>query len=218
MLFSSSSFKTGLVVMMAMFLTACGIKPVQNDQAVSNDVVSEPVVDYSEYAAKGLLTVDADYRSQYQKTLKALKNNQSKKAAPLLDQLIEQRPDLVSALYNKALLQQSLGNDRSALELLEQAHKVDPANERICSALGRLLRLSGKFKEAEKVYTGCLSFEDQSPIVHKNYGILLDLYLHQPERALKHYQMYMDSTGGDDRQVKGWLLDLQRRVASGSSN
>ncbi|MFC3151114.1 hypothetical protein ACFOEK_08745 [Litoribrevibacter euphylliae] len=215
MLFSSSSIKNALTLVIVTMLTACGMQPVKQETA-PNDVVADIVTDYSDYASKGLLTVDTDYRKQYQAALQALKKKQHKTANQILGQLIEQRPDLVSAIYNKALLEQALGNEVAAIEWLQQAHKVDPANENVCNALGRSMRLSGKFNEAEKVYTVCLSFEDQSPIVHKNYGILLDLYLHKPALALKQYQTYMDNTDGSDRQVKGWLLDLQRRVTSAS--
>lgn len=205
-------FNNCLVVLLIMFLTACAVQQAPSVTSERNDVLVEPVADYSEYAGLGLLTIEASYRDTFSKAMTALKKKRTKDAEKLLDQLIQQRPDLVSAIYNKALLLEEQSKLEASISLLQMAHAIDPSNPRVCNSLGRALRSQGKFQEAEGVYKNCLSFEDQSPIVHKNYGILLDLYLHQSELALQQYKLYMEKTGNSDKLVKGWILDLQRRI------
>ncbi len=205
-------FNRGLLLVFISLLSACATQTTMQD-STETQVVAQPVVnDYSDYAEVGLITVEAEYQQTFKKAVAALRKKHYQQAEQLLETLIKQRPDLVMPLYNLALLRMSQQKNAEALELLTSAHFIDPANDKVCSALGRGLREQGQFKEAKKVYGVCLSFEDQSPIVHKNYGILLDLYLHQGDLALKQYQIYLDRTGDSDKQVKGWVLDLQRRL------
>lgn len=170
------------------------------------------VKDYSDYAALGLVNVDADFQNKFALALHAIKKKQASKAETQLDELISQRPDLVTPLYNRAVLAQSESQMELAFELFAKAHFIDPANTLVCNAYGRALRLEGEFQKAKAVYETCLSFEDQSPVVHKNYGILLDLYLQTPQIALKQYQAYLSKTPVEDRRVKGWVVDLERRL------
>ena len=166
----------------------------------------------SDYAQSGLMIVDPQFKQSYRKALSAIEKNKLQQAATQLDQLMISRPDLIGPIYNRALLAKALKDDGTAQQLLEKAHGINPFDVRVCSLLGKQLREQGKFKEAQNLYLSCISDEKQSAVIHKNYGILLDLYLHQPELALKHYQQYQELTGNTDKRVKGWVRDLQRRM------
>lgn len=210
-------FNKCLLLACVVLVSACAIKPSKqsNDEGLTENAA--PVVDHSDYARLGLVTIDSEQRLEFKNALKAIKSKNQNKADAILDGLIAQRPDLEMPIYNKALLVNKQGDTEKALSLLSQAHEIDPSDYRICNAYGRLLRSEGKFAEAKKVYSVCLTFEDQSAVVHKNYGILLDLYLHQHELALKHYQTYLSMTGNKDKKVKGWVLDLNRRLKAGGA-
>jgi Tfp pilus assembly protein PilF len=185
---------------------------VDTTEEVVVSVPEQVINDYSDYAAAGLLIVDESYQNRFGKALTAIKNKKNSQALLLLDKLIVARPELTSARLNKAKLLEVSKAFEKSLNELQIASNIDPYNPAICNSYGRMLRLQGKFQMADKHYQRCLSFEKQSAVVHKNYGILLDLYLHKPELALQHYQAYMDKTGNKDRQVKGWILDLKRRI------
>jgi len=47
---------------------------------------------------------------------------------------------------------------------------------------------------------------------HRNFAVLLDLYLWRPVEALQHFETYVAMSGTADRQVSGWIAELKRRV------
>ncbi|MFT7175684.1 MAG: hypothetical protein ACJAUG_001685 [Halioglobus sp.] len=49
-------------------------------------------------------------------------------------------------------------------------------------------------------------------MTHRNLGILYDVYLGEKIKALRHFNRYQTLTGGADRKVKGWIVDLQRQL------
>ncbi len=49
---------------------------------------------------------------------------------------------------------------------------------------------------------------------HLNLGILLELYLQQPQAALEHYARYHQLEGDQDKRVNLWITDLKRRLSA----
>jgi len=76
------------------------------------------------------------------------------------------------------------------------------------------LRHAGEFPAAEQAYLAALTADADHPATHRNLGILYDLYLGVPGRALHHYVRFQTLTGGSERNVGGWIADLERRHAS----
>lgn len=74
------------------------------------------------------------------------------------------------------------------------------------------LREQGRFPEAERTYLHAISVRDTDSVTHRNLGILYDIYLGEQVKALRHFNRYQILTGGADRKVKGWIVDLQRQL------
>ncbi len=75
-------------------------------------------------------------------------------------------------------------------------------------------REAGDFDRAAATYLEALGEDEHAAMTHLNLGILYDLYLGKPGRALYHYTEYQFLTGGEDRTVLGWIKDLERQELS----
>lgn len=74
------------------------------------------------------------------------------------------------------------------------------------------LREQGRFSEAERTYLHAISVRETDSVTHRNIGILYDIYLGEQTKALRHFNRYQILTGGADRKVKGWIVDLERQL------
>jgi tetratricopeptide (TPR) repeat protein len=71
----------------------------------------------------------------------------------------------------------------------------------------------GKFGEAEAAYQHAIAAEPDYAPAHLNLGMLYDLYLAQPQKALDEYERYM-AIVGENKQVAGWMIELRKRVGA----
>ncbi len=85
---------------------------------------------------------------------------------------------------------------------------------RVLNIEGIAQREQGNFEDSEEAYLAALSVAEDHALTHRNIGILYDLYLGQPHRALHHYGRYQTLTEGSDRAVTGWIADLEHRKVS----
>jgi hypothetical protein len=44
-------------------------------------------------------------------------------------------------------------------------------------------------------------------------GVLYDLYLAEPQKALEQFEHYL-TLAGDNKQVNGWVIELRKRVGA----
>ena len=104
-----------------------------------------------------------------------------------------------------------------ALASLERARSLAPNVPAVHNELGILLRQRGEFAGSATAYRAAIKLDPAYANAHYNLGVLLDLYLRQHSEALVHYEAYLSLTAQDDKTVRGWVKDLQRRTASGPS-
>jgi hypothetical protein len=48
---------------------------------------------------------------------------------------------------------------------------------------------------------------------HLNLGVLYDLYMGEPQKALDQYQRYLE-IAGENKQIAGWVVELRKRVGA----
>lgn len=134
--------------------------------------------------------------------------------------LSEQHPDLSGAWLQLALLvnEQEKGDTEQRLKdmskYLNQAISVNPLNYLAHNELALVLRQQGQFQNALNHYELALKSWPAFAEGYLNRGILYDLYMGKKSLALADYELYQALSNDDSRQLKGWIIDLQRQIKS----
>ena len=126
-------------------------------------------------------------------------------------QLTAGYPQLTGAHINLAILQRKANKLEDAEATLKTATEKNPASALAWSELGLTQRMRGEFPAAAASYEKAIAADANYAPAHRNYGVLLDLYLGDPERALTELERYKELTG-EDKPVSGWIAELRQRT------
>jgi tetratricopeptide (TPR) repeat protein len=155
--------------------------------------------------------MDEGSRSDFAHAVAMLNDRDYTAAIDLLGKVIERSPGVTAPYINIAVAYEHMGKLEQAEEHLKTALRLVPEHPVACNEYGLLYRKTGRFAEARAIYEKALSsFPDYYP-VHRNLGILCDLYLNDPECALEHYEIYSEANP-ENKQVKLWIADLRARL------
>jgi Tfp pilus assembly protein PilF len=155
--------------------------------------------------------MDAEVRGEFERAVDMMNEGKNDKAIELLAKVIERSSGVTAPHINIAAAYMRTGKLEPAEQHLKTALGLVPNHPVASNEYGLLLRKGGRFKEAREIYEKALaSFPDYLP-VHRNLGILCDLYLNDPECALKQFELYSDGTPSDE-QVKIWIAELRMRL------
>ena len=89
---------------------------------------------------------------------------------------------------------------------------MNPGNALTANNLALLLREQGRFEEAVTVLETGLSHSPVTAELHYNLAVISELYLLDLDGALTHYRRYRELAGTEEKQVAGWIADLERRL------
>lgn len=95
---------------------------------------------------------------------------------------------------------------------LNNAIQANTFNYAAHNQLAMVLRQQGQFTRALQHYDLALSSWPAFPEARLNRAILHDLYLGNKSRALEDYQLYQALLAEPSRQVKGWIMDIERQI------
>jgi len=126
-------------------------------------------------------------------------------------QIAQAYPALGGALLDAAILQRNAGRLDEAEASLREALQREPGSALAWNELGATLRAEGKFDEARGAYEKAIQIAPDLAAAHRNLGVLDDLYLGAPERALPSFERYQQLTN-EDKPVSGWIAELRQRT------
>jgi Flp pilus assembly protein TadD len=154
--------------------------------------------------------MDAQLRADFDQAGAMIREAKYDKAIELLEKVIAQSPGVTAPHINLAIAYRQTSKPEQAEQHLKKALELIPGHPVASNEYGLLLRKAGRFAESRQIYEKSLAaFPEYQPI-HKNLGILCDLYLKDSVCALEHYEIYGKAMPGDQR-VKLWVADLQTR-------
>jgi len=155
--------------------------------------------------------MDETSRRDFERAVAMLKDQDYSQAIDLLEKVIEKSPGVTAPYIDIAIAYQHIGKPEKAEEHLKTALRLVPDHPVASNEYGLLYRKTGRFADARVIYERAITrFPDYYP-VHRNLGILCDLYLNDPVCALEHYEIYSEARP-EDKQVKLWIADLRARL------
>jgi tetratricopeptide (TPR) repeat protein len=150
---------------------------------------------------------------QYSQALQLMKSNRHTDAELEFKQLIVAYPQFAGPQLNLGLLYLQDSRLPEAEAAFKAALQATPANPIAGDELGIVERRLGKFADAEAAYERAIAAEPNYAPAHLNLGVLYDLYLSKPQKALEQFERYLE-IAGENKQVAGWVIELRKRVGS----
>lgn len=150
-------------------------------------------------------------RSDFKSAVILFHEKEYEQAIDLLENVIKQSPGVTAPHINLGMAYQQLENLEQAEDQFKAALELVPDHPVACNQYGLLLRKTGRFDAARKIYEQALArFPDYYPL-HRNLGILCEFYLDDPAAALEHYEIYSQAMQ-EDEKVKLWIAELRGRL------
>lgn len=150
---------------------------------------------------------------QYNQALQLMKSGRNTDAELEFKQLLAGYPQLTGPQVNLGLLYLHDSRLPEAEAAFKSVLGQNPSNVVAGNELGIVERRLGKFTEAEAAYQRTIAVDPNYAPAHLNLGVLYDLYLAQPQKALEEFERYI-AIAGDNKQVTGWVVELRKRVGA----
>jgi tetratricopeptide (TPR) repeat protein len=151
---------------------------------------------------------------QYAQALQMMKAGRNTDAELEFKQLAAAYPQFSGPQVNLGILYLKDSRLTDAEAALKSALQINAANAKAASELGIVERRLGKFADAEAAYQKAIAAEPNYADAHLNLGVLYDLYLSEPKKALEQFERYVEIAGGENKQVNGWVVELRKRVGA----
>lgn len=140
--------------------------------------------------------------------------NQGKKveAKAQFEAMVKEFPQLSGPYANLGLMAARDGKWEDAENWMGQAVERNPKNAKVLNQMGWIQRQQGKFSEAESRYLAAIEANPKFEDAYLNLGILYDVYMGKFDKAVAYYQNYQTLQNEPNRQVAGWIVDINRRL------
>jgi tetratricopeptide (TPR) repeat protein len=120
-------------------------------------------------------------------------------------------PRLSAPFVNLGILYRKNGHLDQSEEALKSAVERNGSSAVAWNELGATQRLRGEFPDAAASYEKAIAADSNFAPAYRNLGVVSDLYLGDPERALTALERYKELTG-EDRPVTSWIAELRQRT------
>ncbi len=120
-------------------------------------------------------------------------------------------PRLSTPYVNLGILYRKAGHLDQSEEALKGAVERNGGSAVAWNELGATQRLRGEFPDAAASYEKAIAADSNYAPAYRNLGVVSDLYLGDPERALMALERYKELTG-EDRPVTSWIAELRQRT------
>jgi tetratricopeptide (TPR) repeat protein len=155
--------------------------------------------------------MDETSRKDFERAIALMKDQDYGHAIEILEKIIEKSPGVTAPYIDIAIAYRLIGKPEKAEEHLKAALQLVPDHPVASNEYALLCRKVGRFADARAIYEKAIAHFPEYYPMQRNFGILCDLYLNDPECALEHYEIYSEAKP-EDKQVKMWIADLRTRL------
>ena len=188
------------LLIISLLLTSCA---TTDDAPDSPSETSSPLV-RSEYET-----------SQFKKATALLNNNKINAAKNIFLSLNDERPELAGPYANLAIIALKEDKPNEAFELVNKSLNKNPNLPQALNLLAYLEQIKGEIRSAEKNYKKAIENKPNYSLAHYNLALLYDIYLQDINRAIPHYERYMELINNEDKNTADWLEQIKRSKENG---
>ena len=189
-------------------------EPTEAELAASAEALAEqPLVVMPNPYDEGAQSVPAAVASRFAEGRAALAAKRFEQARDIFAEMAANYPLLSGPQVNLAIAKWRLGDVAGAGDAFAAAIAANRLNGDAYTQWGLMAREAGDFERAQSLYQQALDVWPHNFDAHINLGILQDLYMGRLTDALAHYQMAARIAGEPTRELQGWIIDLERRLA-----
>lgn len=164
---------------------------------------------------KPIVKLDKSDQRTFNKALWNIKEKHYTKANTILDKLIAKYPGAAGPYANKGIIYSKRKKYDKAVKYFLKALENNASLVQARNHLAVVYRVQGKFTQAKEMLEAAIATDPYYANAYYNLGILYELYLQKPEKALENYQLYLDLKKSGDKRVAQWVSLLQRQIKAG---
>ncbi len=205
------------ILAVLVFVSGCAptVKP-KVEPAIAAVTYTGPSIEKLSGEQRGFIVkessmMDKDAMADFDRANSLAKEGKNDNAAEIMEEVIQKNPQLASPHINVAFIYIRMGKYDLAENHFKSALAIIPNHPVAANEYGILLRKNGKFNDAKQVYEKAIdAFPDYLPL-HRNLGILCDIYLNDPACALREFKFY-STYAPTDEKVKLWISEINVRL------
>lgn len=162
-------------------------------------------------AAVPVVPITARGKADFDRAVGFMKAGNVTEAELEFKQVALQFPQLSSPYVNLGILYRKAGHLEQSEDALKTAVERNDGSAVAWTELGATQRLRGEFPNAAASYEKAIVADPNFAPAYRNLGVVSDLYLGDPERALTAFERYKELTG-EEKPVSGWIAELRART------
>jgi tetratricopeptide (TPR) repeat protein len=203
-MWSRASTNSVLSAVAAMLLAACGSAPTKPTEAVTQPVAAQP-------AAPEATPVTPRGKADFDRAVGFMRAGNNTEAELEFKQVALQFPQLAAPYVNLGIIYRKTGHLDQSEAALQTAVEHNDGSAVAWTELGATQRLRGEFPSAAASYEKAIAADPNFAPAYRNLGVVSDLYLGDPERALTAFERYKELTG-EEKPVSTWIAELRQRT------
>jgi tetratricopeptide (TPR) repeat protein len=195
-----------LLALLAMMLAACESAPTKPTEAAS-----APVAAGAKPGGAAPVEVTARGKADFDRAVGFMRSGNNTEAELEFKQVALQFPQLAAPYVNLGILYRKTGHLDESEDALKTAVERNEGSAVAWTELGATQRLRGEFPNAAASYEKAIADDPNFAPAYRNLGVVSDLYLGDPERALTAFERYKELTG-EEKPVSTWIAELRQRT------